>query len=213
MNAKEMVKAMRVGLEPIRKVEIGALEDVLCIRFPEESGVWVKSSGGMPFVRPEKSLHSFCVLRGDEGEGAKPRKHRLLCLISDGRVPDKSSVKEVRDELSEDGWLRAIRRFSSDGSEATAAALKCFVEFIPVTLDVIRLETPRGYLVIAATDAPLTHDAADEAASRAFSDSGAEAFVLIDAPHENEDAGKISIDSFYAMLAAGLSDAARAESV
>ena len=119
----------------------------------------------------------------------------------------------MRDELSEDGWLRAIRRFSSDGSEATAAALKCFVEFIPVTLDVIRLETPRGYLVIAATDAPLTHDAADEAASRAFSDSGAEAFVLIDAPHENEDAGKISIDSFYAMLAAGLSDAARAESV
>ena len=60
MNAKEMVKAMRVGLEPIRKVEIGALEDVLCIRFPEKSGVWVKSSGGMPFVRPEKSLHSFC---------------------------------------------------------------------------------------------------------------------------------------------------------
>ena len=53
MNAKEMVKAMRVGLEPIRKVEIGALEDVLCIRFPEKSGVWVKSSGGMP-LRPER---------------------------------------------------------------------------------------------------------------------------------------------------------------
>ena len=139
MNAKEMVKAMRVGLEPIRKVEIGALEDVLCIRFPEKSGVWVKSSGGMPFVRPEKSLHSFCVLRGDEGEGAKPRKHRLLCLASDGRAPDKSSIKEVRDEMSEDGWLRAIRRFSSDGSEASASSLKCFVEFIPVTLDVIRV--------------------------------------------------------------------------
>ena len=212
-RSKEMVKAMRVGLEPIRKVEIGALEDVLCIRFPEKSGVWVKSSGGMPFVRPEKSLHSFCVLRGDEGEGAKPRKHRLLCLASDGRAPDKSSIKEVRDEMSEDGWLRAIRRFSSDGSEASASSLKCFVEFIPVTLDVIRVETPRGYLVVAATDAPLTRDAADEAASRAFNASGAEVFVLIDAPHEDEDAGKVSVDSFYAMLEAGLSDAARAESV
>lgn len=42
---------------------------------------------------------------------------------------------------------------------------------------------------------------------------GAEAFVLIDAPHEDEDAGKVSVDSFYAMLEAGLSDAARAESV
>ena len=183
MNAKEMVKAMRVGLEPIRKVEIGALEDVLCIRFPEKSGVWVKSSGGMPFVRPEKSLHSFCVLRGDKGEGAKPRKHRLLCLASDGRAPDKSSIKEVRDEMSEDGWLRAIRRFSSDGSEASASSLKCFVEFIPVTLDVIRVETPRGYLVVAATDAPLTRDAADEAASRAFNASGAEAFVLLSLIH------------------------------
>lgn len=58
--------------------------------------------------------------------------------------------------MSEDGWLRAIRRFSSDGSEASASSLKCFVEFIPVTLDVIRVETPRGYLVVAATDAPLT---------------------------------------------------------
>lgn len=115
--------------------------------------------------------------------------------------------------MSEDGWLRAIRRFSSDGSEASASSLKCFVEFIPVTLDVIRVETPRGYLVVAATDAPLTRDAADEAASRAFNASGAEAFVLIDAPHEDEDAGKVSVDSFYAMLEAGLSDAARAESV
>ena len=37
--------------------------------------------------------------------------------------------------------------------------------------------------------------------------------MLIDAPHEDEDAGKVSVDSFYAMLEAGLSDAARAESV
>ena len=99
MNAKEMVKAMRVGLEPIRKVEIGALEDVLCIRFPEKSGVWVKSSGGMPFVRPEKSLHSFCVPRGrspaSTGSSASPltavhpisqasRKCGTKCLRTDG---------------------------------------------------------------------------------------------------------------------------------
>ena len=48
MNAKEMVKAMRVGLEPICKVEIGALEDVLCIRFPEKSGVWVSLQAACP---------------------------------------------------------------------------------------------------------------------------------------------------------------------
>lgn len=106
-------------------------------------------------VDSEWSAESIRVIAGPKPSKKKAKDSAIQLFTGLGAAPDKGVFKAARKAAGEEGWLAALACAGAGGLACAGASQRCFIEFVPTSVNSVAFETVKGPAVIVATDAKI----------------------------------------------------------
>lgn len=152
-------------------------------------------------VDSEWSAESIRVIAGPRPSKKKAKDSAIQLFTGLGAAPDKGVFKAARKAAGEEGWLAALACARAGGLAGAGASQRCFIEFVPTSVNSVAFETVKGPAVIVATDAKIGARSAGRIIDAILREHKGLAFVAV-VPASGEPAKEAGLESVTAAVLA-----------